>query len=81
MVASEVKIFKISGKYVKNFRKYAFTKYVRALTPENAYEKVISQITSQKLLRRKVTITENVAVPLDQCPDLYIQQLSTMGDN
>ncbi|MHA1775354.1 MAG: 50S ribosomal protein L18Ae [Promethearchaeota archaeon] len=78
MVASEVKIYKITGKYVKKFQKFKFTKYVRALTPENALDKVLGQVTSQKILRRKIKIVENKEIPLEECPDQYIQQLANL---
>lgn len=79
MVASEVKIYRITGKYVKKHQHFKFTKYVRALKPENALDKVLSGITSQKILRRKIQIVENVEVSLDECPDLYIHELSNLN--
>ncbi|MCF2140139.1 MAG: 50S ribosomal protein L18a [Candidatus Lokiarchaeota archaeon] len=78
MANSEVKIYKITGKYVKKHQKFKFTKYVRALTPENALDKVLGAITSQRILRRKIEIVENTEVSLDECPDLYIRGLANL---
>jgi len=75
-MATEIQIYKISGKYLKRFQKFQFTKFVRATSEENALEKVLSVITSVKLLRRKITITETKIVSIDECDDLYIRSLS-----
>jgi large subunit ribosomal protein LX len=78
MTESEVKIFRIKGKYVKNHQKFTFKKYVRALKMEDAMEKVISQVTSSRILRRKLVITEKKIVSLDECEDLYIKALAQL---
>ena len=78
MSASEVKIYKISGKYVKLHQRFQFTKYVRALDPEDALEKVLCLVTSQHILRRKIKIIENKEITVEECPDLYIQELVKM---
>lgn len=72
MPESEVKIYKISGKYVKKHQKFSFTKFARALREEDAMEKVYSIVTASKILRRKITITECKVVSIDECDDLYI---------
>lgn len=74
----EVKIFKISGKYVKKHQKFSFTKFARALKEEDAMEKVYSIVTASKILRRKITITECKVVSIDECDDLYIKALANM---
>ena len=79
MVKEEIKTYRISGKYIKYHQRFAFTKYTRALNEENALDKILSEITSQKLLRRKIDITEITAIKLEDCPDLYIHQLSKMS--
>ena len=78
MAKNEIKIYKISGKYVKKHQKFSFTKYTRATKPEDALEKILSIVTSQKLLRRKIQITENVVVKLEDCPDIYMHELSDL---
>ncbi|MHA1584067.1 MAG: 50S ribosomal protein L18Ae [Promethearchaeota archaeon] len=77
-MTDEIKIFKISGNYVKKHQKFNFTKYIRALTAENALDKALSIVTSQKILRRKISITENKPIKLDECPDLYVHELSKL---
>ncbi|MHA1744440.1 MAG: 50S ribosomal protein L18Ae [Promethearchaeota archaeon] len=77
MAKNEIKIYKISGKYVKRHQKFSFTKYARALNPEDALEKILSNVTSQNLLRRKITITENVVVKPEEA-DLYSRELSAL---
>ncbi len=78
MPESEVKIYKISGKYVKKHQKFSFTKFARALKEEDAMEKVYSIVTASKILRRKITITECKVVSIDECDDLYIKALANM---
>ena len=75
-MATEIQIYKISGKYTKRFQKFQFTKFVRATSEQNALEKVLSVITSVKLLRRKITISEIKTVPIEECDDLFIRSLS-----
>ena len=75
-MSTEIQIYKISGKYVKRFQKFQFTKFVRATNEENALEKVLSVVTSVRLLRRKITITEIKTVSIEECDDLFIRSLS-----
>ncbi len=75
---TEVKIFKVSGRYVKKHQKFSFTKFARALKEEDAMEKVYSIVTASKILRRKITITECKEVPVNECDDLYIKALANM---
>jgi len=73
---AEIQIYKISGKYTKKFQKFQFTKFVSATNEQNALEKALSIVTSVKLLRRKITITEVKTVSIEECDDLYIRSLS-----
>ena len=75
-MSTEIQIYKISGKYLKRFQKFQFTKFVRATNKENALEKVLSIVTSVHLLRRKITITETKVVSIEECDDLFIRSLS-----
>ncbi len=75
-MAAEIQIYKISGKYTKKFQKFQFTKFVRATNEQNALEKALSIVTSVRLLRRKITITEIKTVSIEECDDLYIRSLS-----
>ncbi len=78
MPESEVKIFKISGSYVKKHQKFNFTKYARALTEENAMEKVYTIVTASNILRRKIKITECKTVKTEECDDIYIRSLAEL---
>lgn len=75
---NEVKIFRISGKYVKKRQYFSFTKYVRALKIEDAMEKVLSEITSIRLFRRKIQITEKKEVKPEDCTDQYVLSLNNL---
>ena len=75
-MATEIQIYKISGKYIKRFQKFQFTKFVRATNEQNALEKVLSVVTSVRLLRRKIKITEIKIVSIEECDDLFIRSLS-----
>ncbi|MBD3353479.1 MAG: 50S ribosomal protein L18a [Candidatus Lokiarchaeota archaeon] len=75
MPKSEVKVFRVSGEYMKNFQKHVFSKEKRALKEEDAVEDVISEITSIGLLRRKVKITEVKELSKKEITDLFIMQL------
>ena len=75
-MSTEIQIYKISGNYLKRFQKFQFTKFVRATNEQNALEKVLSVITSVRLLRRKIKITEIKTVPIEECDDLFIRSLS-----
>ncbi|NAZ26841.1 MAG: 50S ribosomal protein L18a [Thermogladius sp.] len=61
---SEVKIFKVTGRMLVSHDRYPtwqkFTKEVRALTKEQALEKVYSILGSNHKLRRKHIVVEEV---------------------
>ncbi|MBA7539370.1 hypothetical protein ES705_31649 [subsurface metagenome] len=73
---SEIKIYRITGNYNKNHKKYLFRKEVRALKEEDALEKVLSQITSIGIYRRQINIQEVKEITLDETQDYLIRELS-----
>ncbi|MBD3212286.1 MAG: 50S ribosomal protein L18a [Candidatus Lokiarchaeota archaeon] len=73
---SEIKIFRITGTYWKGHKKYLFRKELRALKPEDALEKALSQITSIGLFRRQVNIEEIKEISVDECENYLIKELS-----
>ncbi|MHA1338913.1 MAG: 50S ribosomal protein L18Ae [Promethearchaeota archaeon] len=74
-MADEVKVFRISGEYVKDHEKYVFNKEKRALKKEHAIENVLSEISSIGILRRKIKITEVKELKKDEITDQVILQL------
>ncbi|MFX1570671.1 MAG: 50S ribosomal protein L18Ae [Promethearchaeota archaeon] len=73
---SEIKIYRITGNYNKNHKKYLFRKEVRALKEEDAIEKVLSQITSIGIFRRQIKIQEIKEISLEEAQDYLIRELS-----
>ena len=73
---SEIKIYRITGNYNRNHKKYLFRKEVRALKEEGAIEKVLSQITSVGILRRQIKIQEIKEISLEEAQDYLIRELS-----
>jgi ribosomal protein L20A (L18A) len=73
---SEIKIFRITGNYKKNHKKYLFRKEVRALKEKDAFEKVLSQITSIGIYRRQINIQEIEEISLEESQDHLIRELS-----
>ncbi len=73
---SEIKIFRIIGNYKMNHKKYLFRKEVRALKEEDAFEKVLSQITSIGIYRRQINIQEVREISLEESQDHLIRELS-----
>jgi ribosomal protein L20A (L18A) len=73
---SEIKIFRITGNYKKNHKKYLFRKEVRALREEDALEKVLTKITSIGILRRQIRIQEIKEINLNEAQDYLIRELS-----
>ena len=57
-------------------KKYLFRKEVRALTEENALEKVLCQITSIGLLRRQINLQEIIEITPEECEDFLTRELS-----
>ena len=77
-MSQEIKIYRVSGNYVKVHRKYDFNKLVRALSEENALNKVLDVVSSQRIKRRKINVTSVEIVPEDECDDVYINALAEM---
>ena len=77
-MTNEVKIWKISGKYIKIHQRHNFTKYVRATKKADALEKALSLITSQRVIRRKIDIPGVETVEIENCPDLYMTELAKL---
>jgi ribosomal protein L20A (L18A) len=73
---SEIKIYRIIGKYKKNHKEYLFRKEVRALRQEDALEKVMSQITSIGIYRRQIKIQEIKEITLRESQDYLVRELS-----
>ena len=73
---SEIKIYRIIGTYKKKHRKYLFRKEVRALSEENALEKVLSRVTSIGILRRQINIQEIKEISPEECQDYLVRELS-----
>jgi ribosomal protein L20A (L18A) len=74
---SEIKIYLIVGTYFKNHRKYLFRKEIRALKPEDALEKALTQITSVGIYRRQIKIQEVKEISTQQSEDYLIRELSS----
>ncbi len=80
---SEVKIFKVSGRMMLSHDRFPewrkFTVYVRAVKPEHAVEKVLSDLGSRhKLKRYHIRIEDVRDVPLEEVEDLHIIRLAEL---
>ncbi|MGQ4874417.1 MAG: 50S ribosomal protein L18Ae [Promethearchaeia archaeon] len=75
---SEIKIFRITGTYFKNHKKYLFRKEVRALKKEHALEKALAEITSIGIYRRKITILGIEEITPEEARDYIIKELSQL---
>ena len=75
-MSSEIKIFKITGTYLKNHKKYKFSKEIRALRQEDAVEKMYAMITSIGLYRRQIKIEEVNIITPEESQDYLIRELS-----
>ena len=73
---SEIKIFRITGTYIKKYKKYLFTKEVRALREKDALEKALTQITSIGIFRRSINIQEVKEITAEEAQDYLIKELS-----
>lgn len=74
-MSKEIKVFRISGEYFKDYIKYTFKKEKRALKVEEAVEQVLSEISSIGILRRKVKITETKELKKNEITDPLILQI------
>ena len=77
---TEVKIFKVVGEIRKPNLETSFRKEVAALKPENAVEKIYSEIGSKHRVKRfHIKIFEVKEVPPDKVEDLQLKKL-VMGE-
>jgi ribosomal protein L20A (L18A) len=74
----QVKIYRISGKYQKVHQNFTFTKFVRALNEKQALDSLLSKLTSNRMMRRKINIIEIKEIPISECTDPYTVALSKM---
>jgi large subunit ribosomal protein LX len=75
---NEVKIFKITGHYIRLHEKKTFIKYYRALKPENAKELALSDLGSYRVRRRNINIDEVKEIPAEECPNQYINSFNEL---
>ncbi|HUV98039.1 MAG TPA: 50S ribosomal protein L18Ae [Candidatus Paceibacterota bacterium] len=77
---SEVKVFRIIGKIVKPNLKTTFRKEIRALSPENAKEKIYTDIGSKHRAKRfQIRILEVEEIPPEEIQNPLIRKL-TLGE-
>ncbi len=79
----QVKIFRVEGRMLIKHDKFPtlwrFKKEVRALTPEHAIEKVLSELGSKHRVKRYHIVIENVReISLDEATDRYVILLSQL---
>lgn len=73
---SKVKIFRVSGQIAKPNLKTSFAKELRALKPEDAVEKVYTEIGSKHRAKRfEIKILTVEEISLDQVKDLALKKL------
>ncbi len=77
-MTQEIKIYRVSGNYIKVHRKYEFNKLVRSVSEKNAVDKVLDVVSSQRIKRRKIKVTSVEIVPEDECDDVYINALAEL---
>lgn len=73
----EIKIFRITGTYIKNRKRYLFRKEVRALNKDAALEKVLCQITSIGILRRQLQIKNIEEIEPQEVENYLIRELTS----
>lgn len=79
----DVKIYLVEGRMLIRPYKmpewWPFRKYVRALKPEHAVEKVLSELGSNHGIKRYHIRIERVReVPPEEVPDVHIAELSRL---
>jgi large subunit ribosomal protein LX len=75
---NEVKIFKITGHYIRLHEKKTFIKYYRALKQENAKELALSDLGSYRVRRRTIKIDEIKEIQAEDCPNQYIHSFTEL---
>ncbi|MCW4055663.1 MAG: 50S ribosomal protein L18Ae [Candidatus Bathyarchaeota archaeon] len=77
---SEIKVFRITGKIVKPNLKTTFRKEIRALNPENAKEKIYTDVGSKHRAKRfQIRILAVEEIPPEEIQDPLIRKL-TLGE-
>ncbi len=77
---SEVKVFRITGEIVKPNLKTTFKKEIRALSPENAKEKIYTDIGSKHRVKRyHIRIQKIEEVSSEEIENPLIRRL-TLGE-
>jgi large subunit ribosomal protein LX len=77
---SEVKVFRIIGKIVKPNLKTGFRKEIRASSPENAKEKIYTDMGSKHRAKRfQIRILEVEEIPPEEIQNPLIRKM-TLGD-
>jgi large subunit ribosomal protein LX len=80
---SDVKFYLVEGKMLIRPHKMPewqkFRKYVRAVKPEHAVEKVLSELGSNhKIKRYHIVIERVVEVPPDEVPDRHLLAIASL---
>jgi len=74
---SEVKVFRVSGKISKPNFQTEFRKEVRALKPEDAVEKVFTELGSRHRVRRyQMTISKVEELSPDEIEDVLLKKMT-----
>ena len=77
---SEVKVFRITGRIVKPNLKTTFRKEIRASSPENAKEKIYTDVGSKHRAKRfQIRILEVEEIPAEEIQNPLIRKL-TLGE-
>jgi len=77
---SEIKVFRITGKIVKPNLKTTFRKEIRALNPENAKEKIYTDVGSKHRAKRfQIRILEVEEILPEEIQNPLIRKM-TLGD-
>ncbi|MDH5634874.1 MAG: 50S ribosomal protein L18Ae [Candidatus Bathyarchaeota archaeon] len=74
---SEIKVFRITGEMVKPNLKTTFRKEIRALSPENAREKIYTDLGSKHRAKRfQIRILEVEEIPPEEIQNPLIRKLT-----
>ena len=77
---SEVKVFRITGEIAKPNLKTTFRKEIRAISPENAREKIYTDLGSKHRAKRfQIRILEVEEIPPEEIRNPLIRKL-TLGE-
>ena len=74
-MSKDINAYRIEGEYTKDFQKYVFRKEKRALNEDAALEKVLSEISSIGIFRRKIKINSIKKLKKEEITDPLIIQL------